>query len=109
MTAEAQSPIVIFEDADKAVEVRLDKDQDTVWLTQAQMAELFDVKPLNITLLLKNVYEEGELIEETTCKDFLQVQQEGGRRASEYVPHAPFSNTSTRAVSDVASPRSQCQ
>ncbi|MCC5812925.1 MAG: virulence protein RhuM/Fic/DOC family protein [Ectothiorhodospiraceae bacterium] len=76
---DAQSPIVIFEDADKAVEVRLDKDQETVWLTQAQMAELFGVKPQNITMHLKNVYDEGELAEDATCKDFLQVQQEGGR------------------------------
>jgi hypothetical protein len=43
------------------------------------MAELFDVRPQNITLHLKNVYDEGELAEAATCKDFLQVQQEGGR------------------------------
>lgn len=87
MTAEAQSPIVIFEDADKAVEVRLDKDQDTVWLTQAQMATLFGVKPQNITMHLKNVYSEGELAEEATCKDFLQVQQEGGREVKRKRKH----------------------
>ncbi|MDA3875651.1 MAG: virulence protein RhuM/Fic/DOC family protein [Halothiobacillus sp.] len=79
MTAETKSPIVIYEDADKAVEVRLDSDEETVWLTQAQMAELFDVKPQNITMHLGNVYGEGELEQEATCKDFLQVQQEGDR------------------------------
>lgn len=87
MTAEAQSPIVIFEDVDKAVEVRLDKDQDTVWLTQAQMAALFGVKPQNITMHLRNVYSEGELAEEATCKDFLQVQQEGGREVKRKRKH----------------------
>lgn len=79
MTREKENPIVIYEDADKAVEVRLDADQETVWLTQAQMAELFDVKPQNITMHLKNVYAEKELVEEGTCKDFLQVQREGDR------------------------------
>lgn len=87
MTAEAQSPIVIFEDADKAVEVRLDRDQDTVWLTQAQMAALFGVKPQNITMHLRNVYSEGELAEGATCKDFLQVQQEGGREVKRKRKH----------------------
>ncbi|MDZ7781905.1 MAG: RhuM family protein [Halioglobus sp.] len=87
MTTESQNPIIIYEDADKAVEVRLDADQETVWLTQAQMAELFDVKPQNITMHLKNVFEEGELVEEATCKDFLQVQQEGGREVKRKRKH----------------------
>jgi len=80
VTRENESPIVIYENADKAVEVRLDADQETVWLTQAQMAELFDVKPQNITMHLKNVYAEKELVEQGTCKDFLQVQREGDRQ-----------------------------
>ena len=79
MTQGNESPIVIYESDDKAVEVRLDADQETVWLTQAQMAELFDVKPQNITMHLKNIYAERELVEERTCKDFLQVQREGER------------------------------
>ncbi|HSH49544.1 MAG TPA: RhuM family protein [Halomonas sp.] len=79
MSNETQSPIIIYEDADHTVEVRLDADQETVWLTQRQMADLFDVKPQNITMHLRNVYAEGELEEEATCKDFLQVQQEGAR------------------------------
>ncbi|ANB01165.1 RhuM family protein [Ectothiorhodospira sp. BSL-9] len=87
MTPETQAPILIFEDADKAVEVRLDTDRETVWLTQAQMAELFDVKPQNITMHLKNVYEDGELVEGATCKDFLQVQQEGGREVQRKRKH----------------------
>ncbi|MDY0017428.1 MAG: virulence RhuM family protein [Candidatus Delongbacteria bacterium] len=59
------------------IDVRLQ--DETVWLTQKAMAELFQVKPQNITMHLKNVYEECELIESSTCKDFLQVQFEGGR------------------------------
>ena len=87
MIAETRAPILIFEEAGKAVEVRLDADHETVWLTQAQMADLFDVKPQNITMHLKNVYEDGELAEEATCKDFLQVQQEGGREVQRRRKH----------------------
>ncbi len=57
----------------------LEKCHDTVWLTQALIAELFQTTPQNITLHIKNVYEEGELLESATCKDFLQVRFEGSR------------------------------
>lgn len=53
---------------------------ETLWLTQKAMAELFGTSPQNITLHLKNIYDEKELIREATCKDFLQVQNEGGRK-----------------------------
>ena len=56
------------------VEVRIEGEM--IWLTQKLMAELFDTTPQNITLHLKNIYEEGELKESSTCKDFLQVQKE---------------------------------
>ncbi|MCE0760097.1 death-on-curing protein [Marinobacter sp. G11] len=79
MTEEKNTPIVIYENAGQAVEVRLDADQETLWLTQAQIGTLFGVKPQNITMHLKSIYAEGELVEEATCKDFLQVQSEGGR------------------------------
>lgn len=52
---------------------------ETIWLTQKMMAELFQTTPQNITIHLKNIFEEGELQEDATCKDFLQVQQEGDR------------------------------
>ncbi len=60
------------------LEVRLE--EETVWLTQAHMAELFQVKPQNITAHLRNIYAQGELREEATCKEFLQVQMEGRRQ-----------------------------
>lgn len=65
------------EDGKNRIEVRLE--EETVWLTQAGMAELYQTTPQNITLLLKNIYEEGELESGATCKDYLQVQTEGGR------------------------------
>lgn len=60
-----------------SIEVRLE--EGSVWLTQRLMAELFQVTPQAITQHLKNVYDDGELLREATCKGFLQVQDEGGR------------------------------
>jgi len=77
--------IVIFESGDQPVQVRLEG--ETVWLTQAQLAELFAVTPQNVTMHLKKVYEEQELEEEATCKDFLQVQTEGGRQVKRKRKH----------------------
>ena len=59
------------------LECRLEN--ESLWLSQKLMADLFQVKPQNITMHLKNVYAEGELSEKSTCKDFLQVQVEGSR------------------------------
>lgn len=71
--------IQIYTTADGQVALDVSLDKETVWLTQAQMALLFDVQPQNITMHLKNVFAEGELEEQATCKDFLQVQIEGKR------------------------------
>lgn len=87
MNTEEQPPVIIYENADKAIEVRLDADGETLWLTQAQMGRLFDVKAQNVTMHLKNIYAEGELREEATCKEFLQVQSEGGREVKRTRKH----------------------
>lgn len=73
------SQIVIYqtENGQTKLEVRLEN--ETVWLTQKMMAELFQTTSQNITIHLKNIFEEGELDEEATCKDFLQVRKEGYR------------------------------
>lgn len=62
-------------------EVRVDVlfQDETVWLTQKRMAELFETTTQNITIHLKNLYSEHEIDENSTCKEFLQVQKEGGR------------------------------
>lgn len=68
------------EDGETRIEVRLKN--DSVWMTQAAMAELYQTTPQNVTTHLKAVYGEGELDEAATCKEYLQVQQEGSRRIS---------------------------
>ena len=65
------------DEGELSVEVRLD--ENTVWLTQKQMATLFGTTPQNITLHLTDIFEEGELEERSTCKESLQVQKEGMR------------------------------
>lgn len=73
------SEILIYQNPDGKIKIDVRLEDETVWLTQAHMAELFQVKPQNITMHLKNIYAEGELLETATCKDFLQVQTEGAR------------------------------
>ncbi|MEE4352986.1 MAG: RhuM family protein [Desulfatiglans sp.] len=62
------------------IEVHLQ--EETVRMTQATMAELYQTTPQNITLHLKAIYQWGELDPQPTCKEFLQVQSEGSRRIS---------------------------
>jgi hypothetical protein len=56
-------------------------------LTQAAMAELFQTTPQNITLHLQSIYDEGELDEAATCKEYLQVRQEGVRDVRRSLKH----------------------
>lgn len=77
-----EKQIMIYETGGKTVRFNLNAGEETLWATQAQMAELFDVTSQNITTHLKNIYKEGELEEERTCKEFLQVQNEGSREVS---------------------------
>ena len=58
-----------------------------MWLTQAQIAELFQTTPQNVTLHLKAIFAEGELAETATCKDYLQVCREGKREVSRQLRH----------------------
>lgn len=71
--------IVFYQTKDGRTRVECRFENETLWLTQAAMAELYLTTPQNITLHLKAIYAEGELEEESTCKDYLQVQNEGGR------------------------------
>jgi len=70
---------IILYQPDDAVKLEVRVDEETVWLTQQQMAELFETTPQNITMHIRNLYSEGELDMNPTCKDFLQVRTEGNR------------------------------
>ncbi|SCU73808.1 putative DNA-binding protein [Cupriavidus necator] len=72
--------LILYTTEDGAAQIRLRAADGTVWLTQAEMAELFQTSPQNMTLHIKAVYAEGELAIEATCKEDLQVRVEGGRQ-----------------------------
>ena len=73
------------EDGKTRIQCRLEN--ETLWLTQAQIADLFQTTPQNVTLHLKAIYAEGELDEAATCKAYLQVRQEGARAVSRQLRH----------------------
>lgn len=77
----------IFITADGAVELCVPHDEETVWLTQAQMGELFGTTSENITQHLKNIYLSEELEENRTTKNFLAVRQEGNRQVRRHLKH----------------------
>ncbi len=77
---EPNSEIILYQTEDGTTKIDVRLENETVWLTQKLMAELFQTTPQNITIHLKNIFEDGELDEISTCKDFLQVQKEGSRQ-----------------------------
>ena len=82
-----QHDLVIFQEAGQPVEVRLDAQRDTVWLTQRQMADVFETSTDNVSLQLKNIFADGELAETATTEESLVVRQEGSRQVTRQVKH----------------------
>ena len=75
----AENNEIILYQPDETIKLEVRLENETVWLTQQQMAELFVTTPQNITMHIRNIYKEGELMTKATCKDFLQVRKEGTR------------------------------
>jgi hypothetical protein len=71
--------LILYTTEDGRSRIQLRADQNTVWLTQSEMAELFDATKQNISLHLKNIFEDGELEPSATVKESLTVQIEGRR------------------------------
>lgn len=74
--------MILYTTEDGKTSIQLFPVEGTVWMSQAEIAALFQTTPQNITLHIKVIYEEGELEEGATCKDFLQVRSEGGREVN---------------------------
>ena len=79
------SNVVVYCSDDNTLQLAVQISDETVWLTQQQMVALFDTTKPNVSMHIKNVYNEGELEEAATVKDFLTVQKEGGRQVSRRV------------------------
>jgi len=82
-----QSEIILYQTEDGRTRIQCRFEDETLWLTQAQIAELFQTTPQNVTLHLKAIFAEGELAEAATCKDYLQVRSEGGREVARSLRH----------------------
>lgn len=84
---ENQGDIVIYQtkDGDTKIDVRFV--DETVWLTQQQMADLFQSSRTNIVEHIRHIYEEGELDEASTCRKFRQVRTEGSRQVTREIPY----------------------
>ena len=78
----SQSQLLIYQTQSGATKFEVRLENETVWLTQKLMAELFQTTIPNINMHLKSIYEEGELDEDATIQEFLIVQKEGNRSVS---------------------------
>lgn len=80
--SDQQNNFLLYTAPSGEVRVQVYLQDESVWLTQKAMSLLFDTTTQNITIHLKNIFESGELDEMATCKEILQVQQEGDRQVS---------------------------
>lgn len=78
--------IIIYQSEDGQTNIDVLLEDETVWLTQQQMSELFQTSRTNVVEHIKHIYEEGELEEDSTCRNFRQVREEGNRTVSRMMP-----------------------
>ena len=87
MAKENKSNIIIYQSEDGQTHIEVQMDEDTVWLSQQQMADLYQTSRTNVVEHIKHIYEDGELVEESTCRKIRQVRQEGARMVEREIPH----------------------
>jgi hypothetical protein len=83
----SRSELILYQTEAGRTRIQCRFEGETVWLTQAQIAELFQTTPQNITIHLKDIYAARELDEAATCKSYLQVREEGGRQVTRTLRH----------------------
>jgi hypothetical protein len=86
MNADNHGEIIIYQTEDGLTNIEVKIQDETVWLTQQQMADLFQTSRTNIVEHIKHIYDEGELDENSTCRKFRQVRKEGNREVSREMP-----------------------
>ena len=87
MQNNTQSEIIIYQTEDGTTKINVKFEQETVWLTQQQMADLFQTSRTNVVEHIGHIYEECELDEKSTCRKFRQVRKEGNREVSREIPY----------------------
>jgi hypothetical protein len=83
----ADSQFLLYQDDNGVTNVNVRFDGEDAWLSQQQIALLFDTTRENVVQHIRHIYEEAELQEDRTCKDFLQVQTEGNRSVRRNIPN----------------------
>jgi len=83
---DVNNQIIIYQSEDGETRIEVKFTGETVWLSQQQMAELYQTTRPNIVQHIRNIYADGELDEHATCKNFLQVRQEGARQVTREIP-----------------------
>ncbi len=83
----SEENVVVYRTEDSTLELDVQLKDETVWFTQQQMASLFNSTIPNVSMHIRNIYKEGELDKEATVKDFLIVQNEGGRQVTRRVSY----------------------
>lgn len=81
------SEIILYTTEDGRTHINLRVDADTIWLTQQEIAELFQTTKQNVSLHAKNIFEDGELTQQATVKESLTVQSEGNRQVQRNIQH----------------------
>lgn len=81
------SEMLLYQTADGELKIQVHLERDTVWLTQADMVELFQSSKSNISEHIKNIFEEGELSPDSTVRNFRTVRMEGSRQVSRDIEH----------------------
>ena len=85
MTEQPGGEIILYQ-RDNAPTIDVKLDGDTVWLSQQQLADLFQTSRTNVVEHISNIYAEGELSQEATCREFRQVRTEGNRQVTRTLP-----------------------
>ena len=78
--------VIIYQSEDGLTHINVKLEDETIWLTQQQMAELFQSSRTNVVEHIGNIYSEGELDQQATCRNFRQVQKEGNREVAREIP-----------------------
>lgn len=78
---------ILYQTEDGQTKLQVRVEDQTVWLTQLAIAELFQTTKQNVSLHIQNIYEEGELAPEATVKQYLTVQTEGSRQVRRVLDH----------------------
>ena len=82
-----QNKIILYQDDNEVTRVAVRFADEDLWLTQNQLAEIYDTTKQNISLHIENILKDGELDPNRTVKDFLTVRQEGNRQVQRSIAH----------------------